>query len=152
MRAVIQRAREASVKVEGECVGSIDRGMMILLGVGGDDNLDHAESLAGKIARLRIFPDDRGIPNYSLLDTGYEALVVSQFTLMADTRKGNRPGYAHAAPPDLAEQLYEEFVGFLRELIGEEKVQTGRFGAMMDVGFVNEGPYTLILESRVAST
>lgn len=149
MKAVVQRAREASVTVEKEIVGNIPRGMVVLLGVGPDDNETHAESLAGKIARLRIFPDEHNVPNRSLLDTGMEALVVSQFTLMADTRKGNRPSYVGAAPPDHAERLYEHFVRALRGIIGEENVATGRFGAMMDVAFVNEGPYTLILESRV---
>ena len=105
--------------------------------------------LAGKIARLRIFPDERDVPNLSLLNTGFEALVVSQFTLMADTRKGNRPGFAGAAPPEQAEQLYNAFVQFLREQIGEGSVATGRFAAMMDVAFVNEGPYTVLLESKI---
>ncbi|MGE3801699.1 MAG: D-aminoacyl-tRNA deacylase [Candidatus Kapaibacterium sp.] len=149
MKAVIQRARKASVTVDGEITGKIDRGMLILLGVGHDDNEAHAEMLAGKIARLRIFPDEREVPNLSLLDTGFEALVVSQFTLMADTRKGNRPGFAGAAPPEQAEQLYNAFVQFLREQIGKGSVATGRFAAMMDVAFVNEGPYTVLLESKI---
>ncbi|MCB0710703.1 MAG: D-tyrosyl-tRNA(Tyr) deacylase [Ignavibacteriae bacterium] len=149
MKAVIQRARQASVTVDGEITGKIDRGMLILLGVGHDDNEAHAEMLAGKIARLRIFPDERDVPNLSLLNTGFEALVVSQFTLMADTRKGNRPGFAGAAPPEQAEQLYNAFVQFLREQIGEGSVATGRFAAMMDVAFVNEGPYTVLLESKI---
>lgn len=149
MKAVVQRAREASVTVEGSLVGNIRRGMVVLLGVGHEDNEAHAEHLAGKIARLRIFPDENEIPNRSLLDTGLEALVISQFTLMADTRKGNRPSYIDAAPPEPAERLYEHFVRTLRSLIGKEKVRTGQFAAMMDVAFVNEGPYTLILESKV---
>lgn len=122
--------------------------MVVLLGIGHEDNEAHAESLASKVARLRIFPDRQGVPNRSLLDTGLQALVVSQFTLMADTRKGNRPSYVGAAPPDQAEKLYEHFVQALRAHIGTENVATGRFAAMMDVAFVNEGPYTLILESR----
>ena len=149
MRAVIQRAREASVTTGGEIVGRIDRGMVILLGVGREDNPDHAEMLAGKIARLRIFPDEAEVANLSLIDTGFGALVISQFTLMADTRKGNRPGFSEAAPPERAEKLYEAFVRMLGEQIGHDRVSTGRFGAMMDVAFVNEGPYTVILESRV---
>lgn len=147
MRVVVQRARDASVTVDGDVVGRIERGMIILLGVGHEDSEAGAEVLAGKIARLRIFPDERGVPNLSLLDTGLEAMVVSQFTLMADTRKGNRPSYVAAASPELAERLYEHFVGALREHLGGHKVATGRFAAMMDVLFVNEGPYTLILES-----
>lgn len=149
MKAVVQRAREASVTVEGRLVGNIRRGMVVLLGVGHEDNEAHAEQLAGKIARLRIFPDENDIPNRSLLDTGLEVLVVSQFTLMADTRKGNRPSYVDAAAPEPAARLYEHFVRTLQNLIGTEKVSTGRFAAMMDVAFVNEGPYTLILESKV---
>lgn len=149
MKAVIQRSGPAKVEVEGKIVGSIDGGMVILLGVGHEDDSAHAEALAGKVARIRIFPDDKDIPNHSLLDTGLEALVISQFTLMADTRKGNRPGYSDAAPPDQAEALYEHFVDSLKSSLGTDKVATGRFGAMMNVSLVNQGPYTLLLESRV---
>lgn len=149
MKALIQRAREASVVVAGETVGAVDRGMLVLLGVGPDDDEAHAEMLAGKVARLRIFPDDQGVSNLSLLDTGGEALVVSQFTLMADTRKGNRPSYVGAAGPELAESLYERFVDVLRGHLGAGKVATGRFGAMMAVTFTNEGPFTVMLESKV---
>ena len=149
MKAVVQRARKGSVTVGKEVVGKIDRGMVIFLGVGHDDDEAHAEMLAGKIARLRIFPDQRDVPNLSLIDTGFEALVVSQFTLMADTRKGNRPGFSGAAPPEQAERLYECFDRLHGEQIGNDQVSTGRFAAMMDVAFVNEGPYTLILESRI---
>ncbi|MCE2502847.1 MAG: D-tyrosyl-tRNA(Tyr) deacylase [Chlorobi bacterium] len=150
MRAVVQRAKNVSVSVENEVVGRIERGMLILLGVGHDDNDTHAGMLARKIARLRIFPDNQGVPNLSLLDTGLQALVVSQFTLMADTRKGNRPSYVAAARPEQAERLYERFVDLLGKEIGIEKVATGCFAAMMNVAFVNEGPYTLILESKGA--
>lgn len=149
MKAVVQRARAASVTVDGEVVGSIDRGMVVLLGVGRDDTEAHADMLARKVAALRLFPDGDDVPNLSLIDTGFAALVVSQFTLLGDTRKGNRPSYIDAAPPALAEALYERFVGALRELIGAERVATGRFRAMMDVAFVNEGPFTLLLESKV---
>lgn len=149
MKAVVQRARAASVTVSGEIVGAIDRGVMVLLGVGRDDDEAHAAALARKVAALRLFPDAAEVPNLSLLDTGYSALVVSQFTLMADTRKGNRPSYAGAAPPEQAEHLYEYFVSELRAALGADRVATGRFRAMMDVAFVNEGPFTLLLESKV---
>lgn len=149
MKAVVQRARDASVVVGGKVVGRIGRGMVVLLGVGRDDNEAHALMLARKVAALRLFPDERDIPNLSLLDTGFEALVVSQFTLLGDTRKGNRPSYAGAAPPEHAEALYERFVEELRGHIGAGRVATGRFRAMMDVAFVNEGPFTLLLESKV---
>lgn len=149
MKAVIQRSGPAAVEVEGEITGSIEEGMVILLGVGHEDDTAHAEALAGKVGRIRIFPDEKDIPNRSLIDTGLEALVISQFTLMADTRKGNRPGYSDAAPPDQARALYEHFVGALRNILGNDKVATGRFGAMMDVSLVNRGPYTLLLESKV---
>jgi D-aminoacyl-tRNA deacylase len=148
VKAVVQRAREASVTVAGETFGRIERGMVVLLGVGHDDDEAHAAMLARKAAQLRIFPDAAGVPNLSLLDTGYGALVVSQFTLMADTRKGNRPSYTGAAPPELAERLYEHFVRELRGHLSDERVATGRFGATMDVAFVNEGPFTLLLESK----
>ena len=105
--------------------------------------------LARKVAALRLFPDEGDVPNLSLVDTGFSALVISQFTLLADTRKGNRPGYSAAAPPELAEPLYELFVSELRAHLGSDRVATGRFGARMDVAFVNEGPFTLLLESKV---
>jgi len=149
MKAVVQRARAASVTVDGEVVGSIDRGMVVLLGVGRDDTEAHADMLARKVAALRLFPDSNDVPNLSLIDTGFAALVVSQFTLLGDTRKGNRPSYIDAAPPELAEALYERFVAALRASIGAERVATGRFRMMMDVAFVNEGPFTLLLESKV---
>jgi D-tyrosyl-tRNA(Tyr) deacylase len=149
MKAVIQRARDASVTVDGEIIGRIDRGLVVLLGVGREDNEAHARMLARKVAALRLFPDAADVPNLSLLDTGYSALVVSQFTLLGDTRKGNRPSYIDAAPPELAQALYELFVAALREELGPERVATGKFRAMMDVAFVNEGPFTLLLESKV---
>lgn len=148
MKAVVQRARDASVRVDGQVTGAIERGMVVLLGVGTDDNEAHAEMLARKIAALRLFPDEAGTANLSLLDTGYAALVISQFTLLGDTRKGNRPSYTAAAPPELAERLYEYFVARLRDQIGPERVATGRFRASMDVAFVNEGPFTLLVESK----
>lgn len=149
MKGVIQRARDASVTVDSEVIGQIDKGMVVLLGVSHEDDERHARMLARKVAALRLFPDEGDVPNLSLQDTGYNALVISQFTLLADTRKGNRPGYSAAAPPELAEPLYELFVSELRALLGFDRVATGRFGARMDVAFVNEGPFTLLLESRV---
>lgn len=149
MKAVVQRARQASVTVAGEIVGRIDRGMVVLLGVGREDDERHARMLARKVAALRLFPDADEVSNLSLADTGYAALVVSQFTLLGDTRKGNRPSYVEAAPPELAERLYLLFIQELRGLLGESQVATGTFRAMMDVAFVNEGPFTLLLESKV---
>ncbi len=149
MKTVIQRARDASVTIDGQVVGSIERGIVALLGVAREDDARHARMLARKVAALRLFPDEHGTPNLSLIDTGYRALIISQFTLLADTRKGNRPGYSNAAPPERAEEMYEEFVRAMREHIGVDRVATGRFGAMMDVALVNEGPFTLLLESRV---
>ena len=149
MKAVVQRAREASVRVDGEVVGAIDRGMVLLLGVARGDDERHAAMLARKVAALRLFDDPAGVPNLSLVDTGFGALVISQFTLLGDTRKGNRPSYIDAAPPELAERLYLYFVEQLGVAIGPERVATGRFRAMMDVAFVNEGPFTLLLESKV---
>ena len=134
--------------VDGAIIGAIPKGMVVLLGVGQSDSREHAVALARKVAALRIFPDEADVPNLSLVDTGLGALVISQFTLLADTRKGNRPSYVDAARPEQAVPLYEAFVMELRAIIGEENVATGRFGAMMDVAFVNEGPFTLMLESK----
>jgi D-aminoacyl-tRNA deacylase len=146
MRAVIQRVREASVTVDGEVVGSCGRGLMILLGVAAEDDAAAAERLAGKIARLRIFENEDGRFDRSLLDVGGEALAVSQFTLIADSRrqKGTRPDFSKAARPEVAEPLYEHFLQSLRDL--GVPVQTGVFGARMEVSLVNDGPVTIILE------
>ena len=143
MRAVAQRVSRASVRVGDETVGEIGAGLVVMLGVAaGDSDADTAQ-LAGKIARLRIFPDDDGRLDRSLLDTGGAALVVSQFTLLADTAKGNRPSFTGAAPPEEAEPLVERFCAGLRELgVG---VETGRFGARMEVELVNDGPVTIVL-------
>jgi D-aminoacyl-tRNA deacylase len=146
MRAVVQRVREASVAVDGEVVGSCGRGLVILLGVAAEDDEDAAERLAGKIARLRIFENEEGRFDRSLLDVGGEALAVSQFTLIADSKlqKGTRPDFSKAARPEVAEPLYEHFVQALRNLA--IPVQTGVFGARMEVSLVNDGPVTIILE------
>ena len=143
MRAVVQRVSRASVTVAGETVGEIGAGLLILLGVGHDDDRAGVVALAGKIARLRIFADEAGHMNRSVLETGGAVLAVSQFTLLADTRKGNRPSFIGAAPPESAEPLYEAFVEALRSL-GVE-VATGRFGRSMEVALVNDGPVTIVL-------
>jgi D-aminoacyl-tRNA deacylase len=145
VRAVVQRVSEASVSVDGEVVGACGAGLAILLGIAaGDDGLA-AERLAGKIARLRIFENEDGRFDRSLLDVGGEALVVSQFTLIADTRKGNRPSFTEAAPPEAAEPLYASFCAALER----EGVRVGRgvFGARMEVSLVNDGPVTIVLGS-----
>jgi D-tyrosyl-tRNA(Tyr) deacylase len=144
MRAVVQRVGRARVSGDGAELGSIGRGLCVLLGVARGDTAAQADALAGKIARLRVFPDDEGRFDRSLLDVGGEALVVSQFTLIADTRKGNRPSFSDAAPPELAQPLYERFCEALREL--GAPVATGRFGALMQVELVNDGPVTIVLD------
>ncbi|HEU5264782.1 MAG TPA: D-aminoacyl-tRNA deacylase, partial [Gaiellaceae bacterium] len=131
MRAVVQRVREASVTVGGEVVAACGVGVLVLLGVARDDDVDTAARLAGKVARLRIFENDEGRFDRSLLDLGGQALVVSQFTLVASTRKGNRPSFTDAAEPDRAEQLYEAFCAALRA--HGTRVESGRFGARMSV-------------------
>ena len=145
MRALIQRVTEASVSVNGEVVGEIKQGLLILLGVGDDDADTEAHQLAEKIANLRIFSDEEGKFNRSLLDVNGAALVVSQFTLYADTRKGRRPSFAHAAPPEQAAPLVEVFCEALRNMGSE--VATGVFGAMMKVHLINDGPVTLWLDT-----
>jgi D-aminoacyl-tRNA deacylase len=143
VRAVVQRVSNARVTVDGERVGEIDRGLVVLLGVARGDSEADAARLAGKVARLRIFEDAAGKFDRSLADVGGEALVVSQFTLIADTRKGNRPSFTEAAPPDQAEALYEAFWASLASL--GVPVARGVFGARMAVELTNEGPVTIIL-------
>ena len=145
MRAVVQRVKESSVKTENETIGRIGKGLLILLGVAKEDSLADADYLAIKIANLRIFEDENGKMNRSLLELGGEMMVVSQFTLLGDCRKGRRPSFVQAAKPNLATELYEYFVNQVRGL--GIAVQTGRFGAMMEVALINDGPVTLILES-----
>ncbi|MGH2996680.1 MAG: D-aminoacyl-tRNA deacylase [Gaiellaceae bacterium] len=144
MRAVVQRVSSARVAVDGDAVGEIGRGLCVLLGIAREDGEEEAKRLAGRIARLRIFEDDEGRFDRSLLDVGGEALVVSQFTLIADTAKGNRPSFTDAAPPGLAEPLYERFCEVLRDL--GVPVETGIFGARMRVEIVNDGPVTIALD------
>jgi D-aminoacyl-tRNA deacylase len=145
VRALLQRARRGEVRVAGEPVGAIGAGLVVLLGVGPDDTEQVADDLAGKIAELRIFSDADGRTNRSLLDTSGSALVVSQFTLYADTRRGRRPGFTTAAAPELAERLFGRFVESMRGL--GLNVATGRFGAEMEVELVNDGPFTIWLDS-----
>ena len=145
MRALIQCVTNARVDVEGETIGAIDRGMLILLGVGVDDTEAQAEKLWSKISRLRIFEDENGKTNLSLSDVGGSVLVVSQFTLYANCKKGNRPSFTDAARPPKANQLYEAFVARARKDI--EHVETGEFGAMMQVSLVNDGPFTVWLDT-----
>lgn len=143
MKAVVQRVARALVTVDGEVVGRIGRGMLVLLGVARDDTDAKARALAEKTAKLRIFPSERRPIDASVADVDGAALVVSQFTLCADTSRGNRPSFVDAAPPEEAERLYELFCAHLRGL--GVPVQTGRFAAMMDVELVNDGPVTIIL-------
>jgi len=145
MRAVVQRVKACSVEVDGDLVGKIDRGLLILIGVAKEDHTSDADYLSGKIANLRIFEDENGKMNRSLIDVGGEALVVSQFTLLGDCRKGRRPSFINAADPVKADALYTYFT----KQIGNKgiRVQTGRFQAMMDVTLINNGPVTIILES-----
>ncbi len=148
MRALLQRVTGATVRVggrQGELVGEIGPGLVVLLGVGPADTEAVAANLARTVGELRIFRDDAGRTNRSLLDTGGEVLVVSQFTLYADTRRGRRPGFTSAAPPDLAERLYLRFAGALGQL--GVRTATGRFGAEMQVELVNDGPFTIWLDT-----
>ncbi len=146
MRAVIQRVKESSVSVNNEIIGKIDSGLMVLLGVAETDRAEDADYLADKIVNLRIFEDENHKMNRSLLDIGGEMLVVSQFTLLGECRKGRRPSFVHAAGPDKANEFYERFVEQVRQK--GVNVATGRFRAMMDVSLINDGPVTLIVESR----
>lgn len=149
MLACVQRVSRASVVVEGENVGAINQGLLVLLGVAADDNEVDLRWLADKVVGLRIFNDDEGKMNRSLADVGGELLVVSQFTLLGDCRKGRRPSFIAAAPPEKAEQMYDEFVA--RARAGGLTVATGRFRAHMDVELVNDGPVTLLIDSRERS-
>lgn len=147
MRVVVQRSKNAKVTVNGEITGQISKGLVLLVGVTHQDKEDDAVFLADKIANLRIFEDDAGKMNLSLLEVGGDILSVSQFTLYGDCRKGRRPNFMEAAKPEQANQLYEGFNDLLREK--GIKVETGIFGAMMDVELINDGPVTLIVDSKV---
>ena len=147
MRAVIQRVTRASVEVKQEIVSEIGRGLLILLGVEPADSRDDLLWLAGKIARLRIFADESGAMNLSVQDTSGDLLVVSQFTLFASTRKGNRPSFISAAPPEVANQIYLEFCEHLEKESGKT-VRRGIFGAHMEIALVNEGPVTILIDTK----
>ncbi len=146
MRALLQRVVRASVTIDGIIAGQIGRGILVLLGVTHADTEDDAERLARKVMQLRIFPDNESKMNLSLMDVRGELLVVSQFTLYADAQKGNRPSYSQAAPPDIAQRLYANFVDSCRST--GLKVQTGRFQAHMLVELINDGPVTILCESK----
>ena len=148
MRALIQRVIEASVEVDGDTVAAIRAGLLVLVAAGAGDDPGEPARLAGKVSRLRIFADSEGRMNRSLLDVGGEALVVSQFTLYADVRRGNRPGFTAAAPPEVGARLVDEFAAELRQL--GVPVATGRFGAHMHVHLVNDGPVTIWLDERAS--
>src|SRR4051794_31970666 len=146
MRAVLQRVRRASVHVEGELIGQIGPGLLVLLGVAPADTAEHARWLADKVVTLRVFADDAGKMNRDVAESGGGVLVVSQFTLYGDCRKGRRPSFVAAAPPEIAIPLYEAFIDAVKA--HGVPVATGRFGAMMQVELVNDGPVTLIVDSK----
>jgi len=148
MRAVVQRVREGNVAIDGAVHARITRGCVILLGIKKGDTPEEAEYLADKCSHLRVFEDAEGKMNLSLQDVGGGALVVSQFTLYADAQKGNRPGFSEAARPEEAEPLYETFVHRMRSVLGDARVHTGVFRAMMQVTIVNDGPVTILIDSK----
>ena len=148
MRALIQRVRRCSVTIDARLHSSIGNGMLLFLGVRQEDKEEDAVYLAERCAALRIFDDPQGKMNLSVKDVGGAAMVVSQFTLYGDTTRGNRPSYSQAAPPELAERLYDSFVHHLVSLVGKDKVATGVFRAMMDVELVNDGPVAVTVESK----
>ena len=148
MRAVVQRVTRASVTIEGQVVGEIENGLVVLLGIARDDTKEDADYLAPKIIALRIFDDAEGKMNISVKDIDGGLLVVSQFTLFGDVRRGLRPSWSDAAPPEIAEPLYDYFVESSRKLLG--RVETGSFRKMMQVELVNDGPVTILLDSRRA--
>ena len=147
MRAVIQRVSEASVSIKSNIKSSIGNGLLILVGIEENDNQDDLIWLSGKISRLRIFDDSMGVMNNSINDTGGDVLVISQFTLHAKTKKGNRPSYIQAARPETAIPLYESFIKVLSGLSGKV-IATGEFGAMMDISLINDGPVTIIIDTK----
>ena len=150
MKALVQRVAEASVTIDGEVVAEIGRGYLVLFGVTHGDTEAMADKLASRVVKLRIFEDENGKTNKSIEDVAGSVIVVSQFTLYADTDHGNRPGFSAAARPDLAIPLYERFVADLRAALGPERVGTGRFGADMKVHLLNDGPFTVELQERAS--
>ena len=147
MRLVIQRVSEASVTIEGTIKSSIGQGLLILLGITNEDTQEDIDWLCGKVSKLRIFNDENGVMNKSVIDINGEIIVVSQFTLMASTKKGNRPSYIRAARPDFAIPMYETFVKQL-SIIAQRPIQTGEFGADMKVQLLNDGPVTILIDSK----
>ena len=147
MRVVVQRVSPASVTIGGRVTGQIERGLLIFVGIEAADTVTDGEWLAGKVVKLRIFPDESGQPNLSVIDVAGGILLISQFTLHASTNKGNRPSFNQAARPEHAKPLYEKFVAQLSTALGQS-VATGEFGAEMQVALVNDGPLTLIIDSK----
>jgi D-aminoacyl-tRNA deacylase len=147
MKAVIQRVSSASVTIDSEIKGSIEKGYLVLLGIGNDDTSEDIKWLANKINNLRIFSDQDGLMNLNLEDVNGDVLLISQFTLHAKTKKGNRPSYIHAAKPEIAIPLYEEFIKNLEAVVGKS-IQKGEFGADMKVALVNDGPVTIIIDTK----
>lgn len=147
MKIVIQRVKEASVQVEGKCIGKIGQGFLLLVGIGRDDNESLIEKYIDKIIKMRIFSDEQGKTNLSLNDVGGEILAVSQFTLYADCKKGNRPNFLQAAEPSRAAELYQYFLAVCRQRLG--KVEAGEFGADMEVQLINDGPFTIVLDDEI---
>lgn len=147
MRAVIQRVSKASVLIKGQKTAEINHGLLIFLGIQESDNQEDINWLSGKIARLRIFKDENNVMNKSIVDIDGEIIVVSQFTLHASTKKGNRPSYIYAAKPEIAIPLYEQFKKQLK-IDSERNIQSGEFGAMMEIGLVNDGPVTIIIDTK----
>ncbi len=148
MRAVIQRIKRAQVAIEGKIESSVEAGLLVFVGIEDSDSREDAEWLAGKIARLRVFDDESGIMNRSVQDSGGDILVVSQFTLHANVRKGNRPSYHRASKPETAIPLYEYFAQTIEQELGKP-VQTGVFGAIMEITLLNDGPVTILVDSKI---
>ncbi len=147
MRVVIQKVKEASVTVEGEKISAIEKGLLILVGIENEDTQNDIDYLVKKSTQLRIFDDEEGVMNLSVKDVDGDIIVVSQFTLQANTKKGNRPSYIRAAKPDFSIPMYEKFVAAMETALGK-KVGTGKFGAMMDVALINDGPVTIVIDSK----
>ncbi len=147
MRTVIQRVTRASVTVDGQVIGKIEKGLLILVGIEDIDTQSDIEWLAGKVTNLRVFDDENGVMNKSIKDVDGDILLVSQFTLHASTKKGNRPSYIRAAKPDFAIPMYEKFIGQLEQEVGK-KIETGEFGADMKVELLNDGPVTIIIDTQ----
>lgn len=148
MRVVIQRVTRACVVIEGQIAGSIEHGLLVLLAIEDADTSEDIEWLSGKIVRLRVFNDNNGVMNCSIQDSGGDILLISQFTLFASTKKGNRPSYSRSARPETAIPLYEAFINRLQQDLGK-KIQTGQFGADMKVSLTNDGPVTIIIDSKI---